>query len=220
MNWHARLTAASLVLVAILGVAGAAWLAGPNEDPLTTGVSPQEATPSPSPTLPGTATEESQEAPTLDSVRIATYEVFLSRDPFEPVIVSTAPVTSPPDDGSPPTTSPTTSPTTAPTTSPTTAPTTSPTTGPSPSPTGSDAPSDECVDNGAVVCDGQTVSLVDVFDNGQPGAVVRVDETLYEVRAGEAFATNFQVVSVDPPCATLLFGDDAFTLCEGETTLK
>ncbi len=52
------------------------------------------------------------------------------------------------------------------------------------------------------------------------GVVVRVDETIYEVRAGETFAGNFQVISVEPPCATLLFGDDAFTLCEGETTLK
>lgn len=50
--------------------------------------------------------------------------------------------------------------------------------------------------------------------------MVQIDETVYEVRVGETFAGNYLVRSIDPPCATLLFGDDAFTLCEGESALK
>lgn len=70
------------------------------------------------------------------------------------------------------------------------------------------------------MCDGQVVKLIDVFDDGQPGAVVQVDDTAYEVRTNETFASTFEVRSIEAPCATLLYGDDAFTLCEGESTLK
>jgi hypothetical protein len=82
--------------------------------------------------------------------------------------------------------------------------------------------SDACTNGDEVVCDGRVVTLVDVFDgdDGEPVAVVQVDTTIYEVRRGDTFAQNFQVVAVDPPCVTLLFGDDAFTLCEGQRTLK
>ena len=72
-----------------------------------------------------------------------------------------------------------------------------------------------------MVCDGHRVSLVDVFEEGgESRAAVRVDDTLYEVATGETFASSFQVRSVEPPCVTLLYGDDAFTLCEGESVLK
>lgn len=72
-----------------------------------------------------------------------------------------------------------------------------------------------------MVCDGHRVSLVDVFEeDGESKAVVRVDDVLYEVETGEVFASSFQVRSVESPCVTLLYGDDAFTLCEGESVLK
>lgn len=79
-----------------------------------------------------------------------------------------------------------------------------------------------CTGQDEVVCDGRVVSLVDVFvdDDGTPVAVVQVDNELFEVRDGDVFAENFQVMAVDPPCVTLLFGDDSFTLCEGERVLK
>lgn len=79
-----------------------------------------------------------------------------------------------------------------------------------------------CTGDDEVVCDGHVVTLVDVFldGDGTPVAVVQVDSTLYEVRRGDTFGQNFQVISIDPPCVTLLYGDDAFTLCEGERTLK
>lgn len=70
---------------------------------------------------------------------------------------------------------------------------------------------------------GQRVSLLDVFTEG--GAVVanvKVNDTVYKVRAGQTFATSFQAVSLSQAesCGRFLFGDDQFRLCEGEQTVK
>jgi hypothetical protein len=63
--------------------------------------------------------------------------------------------------------------------------------------------------------------LVDVFqENNSPRAQVEVDGTVYTVSEGEVFADNFELVSASGECATMLFGDDQFTLCEGEEILK
>ncbi|HEX2241369.1 MAG TPA: hypothetical protein VHJ82_09545 [Actinomycetota bacterium] len=68
---------------------------------------------------------------------------------------------------------------------------------------------------------GRRVRLVDVFtENGQRRAQIQVDATVYTVDVGETFADNFQLLSTSGECATLLFGDDQFTLCEGEEILK
>lgn len=217
MTRHVTLVVAGLALVAIVGVVLVARGArpGPGSD-VAPAAAAQEATPGPTDAPEPTATETAVE---LDQLRVTQYEVFLARDPFEPVIVSAPanPTTSPTTS---PTGSPTTSPTTSPTGSPTTSPTSNPTTNPTTSPTGNPTNPDGCVDTGTVVCDGQVVKLVDVFVDDRPGAVVQVDDTAYEVRAGETFASNFRVSSIESPCATLLYGDDAFTLCEGESTLK
>lgn len=69
----------------------------------------------------------------------------------------------------------------------------------------------------------QTVALVDVFvdeETGEERALIQVDSTLYEVGEGQEFAENFRVLSIDPPCVTLLRGDEALTLCEGDQVLK
>ncbi len=68
---------------------------------------------------------------------------------------------------------------------------------------------------------GHRVSLVDVFrgEHG-PRAQVQVDGTVYTVDEGERFAENFQLLSINGECATMLYGDDQFTLCEGEEILK
>ena len=68
---------------------------------------------------------------------------------------------------------------------------------------------------------GHRVSVIDVFQQGGQGrAQVRVDGTVYTVDEGERFAANFQLMSTSGQCATMLFGDDEFTLCEGEEILK
>lgn len=161
------------------------------------------------------------------TTEVSTYEVFLARDPFEPVIPEPASgdgdgsgdgvdvdVDVDTGDGQSPVTSPTTAPTVGPTTGPTSpSPTTSPTSSPD---------DGRCVTNATVTCDGHEVSLVDVFvEDGTPVAAVRVDDTVYEVRVGDRFAEHFEVLSIEPPNeATLRFGDDSFTLFEGESVLK
>lgn len=65
------------------------------------------------------------------------------------------------------------------------------------------------------------VRVVDVYSqNGRGRAQIQVDGTIYTVDEGEGFAENFRLVSTDGSCATILFGDDEFTLCEGEEILK
>lgn len=129
-----------------------------------------------------------------EQLPVETFQVFLSRDPFRPVQPD-------PDGNGGPAPSPGATP--------------SPGASPGTSPGG-------CVGDAEVVCDGRVVTLVDVFedDAGLPTAVIQVDSTLYTVHEGDTFAQNFRVLSIDPPCVTLIFGDDSFTLCEGEQVLK
>lgn len=70
---------------------------------------------------------------------------------------------------------------------------------------------------------GTTIALVEVFvENGVDTALVRVNGQLYEVVEGEVFAGRFEVVDIDVAagCADFLFGDRAFTLCEGQEIIK
>lgn len=90
--------------------------------------------------------------------------------------------------------------------------------------TGDPAPggsgSDPCTGTDEVVCDGAVVTLVDVIAGDPARAIVQVDTTAYEVGEGDTFAGSFLVLTIDPPCVTMLYGDDAFTLCEGQQVLK
>jgi hypothetical protein len=68
---------------------------------------------------------------------------------------------------------------------------------------------------------GRRVRVVDVFAGRNGRRVqVQVDGTVYTVDEGDRFAQNFQLLSTSGQCATMLFGDDEFTLCEGEEILK
>ena len=140
---------------------------------------------------------------------VETFEVFAPKDPFKPLI---EPATDTGDTGTPPT-------------------------------DGIDADGDGQIDPGTGTGDGNgtgtgtgngtgdggggenvgghRVSLVDVFRaEGGPRAQVQVDGTVYTVEEGERFAENFQLLSINGECATMLYGDDQFTLCEGEEILK
>jgi hypothetical protein len=55
---------------------------------------------------------------------------------------------------------------------------------------------------------------------GEERAQIQVDDTVYRASEGEVFADSFKLVSIDNACATMLFGDDQFTLCKGEEILK
>jgi hypothetical protein len=68
---------------------------------------------------------------------------------------------------------------------------------------------------------GHRVRVIDVYrENGRDRAQIQVDGTVYTVDEGEDFADNFRLVNASGRCATMLFGDDEFTLCEGEEILK
>jgi hypothetical protein len=76
-------------------------------------------------------------------------------------------------------------------------------------------------DSGGSTVGGHTVSVIDVFAaRGRRRAQVEVDGTVYKVNEGETFADNFKLLSASGECANMLFGDDQFTLCEGEQILK
>lgn len=70
---------------------------------------------------------------------------------------------------------------------------------------------------------GARFALQDVFaEGGRTMANVRVNDTVHKVSAGQAFATNFKVVSLSQSdrCGRFLFGDESFRLCKGEEVLK
>ncbi|MDQ3986402.1 MAG: hypothetical protein M3280_07890 [Actinomycetota bacterium] len=73
-------------------------------------------------------------------------------------------------------------------------------------------------DDGAERVEGHTVKLVATLEDGT--VQIQVDDTVYTVEEGETFAENFKLVSISGECATVLFGDDQFSICEGEEILK
>ena len=141
---------------------------------------------------------------------VETFEVFASRDPFEPIVEGGA-TGADNGDADDPTDPGTDEP------------------GDDPAPRNDqddpDDPDPIEVDTGVQANEeqvaGRTVRLIDVFREGGEGrAQVQVDSTGYSVGPGEVFAENFQLVSTSGTCATMLYGDDQFTLCEGDEILK
>jgi len=64
---------------------------------------------------------------------------------------------------------------------------------------------------------GNLVRLTGVLGTG---AQVDVNGVVHTVAEGDVFAENFKLLSVSGDCASMLFGDDQFTICEGEEILK
>jgi hypothetical protein len=174
----------------------------------------------------GTADEADVDAAEGDIVAlpVVTYDVYLARDPFDPVVpepepeASATPATGDGDgtepvftggdgsvdgaDGQP--TDPS-----------------NPPDGSGEGEPGDGAPEGGCRGEEEVVCDGQVLTLVDVATkDGQPVAIIKVDTSIYEVPEGGVFATFYQVRAIDGSCASVLYGDDGFTLCRGDRVLK
>ncbi|MBM3674782.1 MAG: hypothetical protein FJW88_07455 [Actinobacteria bacterium] len=138
----------------------------------------------------GTATTTTT-TPGAPSVPGGEFDVFATRDPFEPV-VSVTPVTTTPTTTSSATTATTTSGATTATT------------------TAQQNPSG-----------GTSVALLDVFDEGGvTKARVQVGSTVYTVAPGETFAVSYRLVSISGTCGQFLYGDAPFQLCEGEAVIK
>lgn len=136
--------------------------------------------------------EPTEEAKKPAKGPVETFEVFAPRDPFKPVISEAAAGGTAPAPGATPAPGETTTGTAI----------------------GGGGGRNESVG-------GHRVRLVDVFrEGGREQARVQVDGTVYTVGEGERFAGNFELLSIEGRCASLLFGDDQFTLCEGEEILK
>ena len=134
---------------------------------------------------------------------LETFEVFAPKDPFRPLIVEAA-VGGPGAAGAP----------VAPASG-TPAPGTGQPSG------GSDISDGSGTGSGGESVGGHRVRLIDTFQrNGEAQARVQVDGTVYTVSEGERFADNFELLSISGQCASMLFGDDQFSLCEGEEILK
>ncbi len=126
-----------------------------------------------------------------DEGTVETFEVFAPRDPFDPLVSDTEGGGVPDSGGG-----------------------------------GGPVAGGDGIDRPAARDPGQTIGthrvrVVDVFEQyGSNQAQIQVDGTVYTVAEGETFADNFRLVSASGRCATILFGDDEFTLCEGEEILK
>lgn len=135
---------------------------------------------------PGTGVGE----PTDEPPRAVTF--FGGRDPFVPLIVATpaAPDGSPGPNGSPlPTTSP-------------------------PPDGGTDGTDGDPTNGDGIAVTGRPVVLIDVLDDSS--VQVEVEGEPVTVTEGQRFARSYQVLSVEANCARFLYGDESFTLCEGQ----
>ena len=191
---------ALIIFGAVVVVAAAAYFlllhksSGPTAAlPTPTQTSPVSPTPSPVPSVKASPTPRNTTPPPV---------LVGERDPFSPLVQVSG-------GGGGPTgvTGPTTPPPTSPTTPPSTTipPSVSPPASPPPTPVGGTT----------IVVGGHTVTLIDIFHkNGVKYVQVSVDGTVYTVRQGQTFDGNFKLVDPSSGCATFLFGDQQFQLCE------
>lgn len=192
-----------LGLVVLLGVMWFLFLRGGPEETVAT---PPITTPTTEP-APVETTEPNdgrKKGP------LETFEVFAPKDPFKPLIsesTATAGAPAPVSDAT----------------------TTGDGTTEGTQPPGTSAPSggsDISGDgggggDGSQSVGGRRVRLIGTFRaDGELQARVQVDGTVYTVGEGDRFADNFEVLSISGSCASLLYGDDQFSLCEGEEILK
>jgi hypothetical protein len=152
------------------------------------GDEPAEEPTAPAPTI-GAPTVEP--GPTVGPPKLPPLAIFGGRDPFFPLVVE--PGTQTDGDGQPP----------------------SPPPNGSPTPPVSPAPPPDGDGDGGTTIGGHRVRVLDVFvRDGEELVQVEVDGEVFTVGEGDRFADNFQVLSIDGQCATFLFGDEQFTLCE------
>jgi hypothetical protein len=181
-----------LIILGVIAVAALAWflLFGGGGDEADDGAAPTPTTlPSPAPTAEPVPPAGPDRRPPR------TFAFFGGRDPFVPLVVAEAGAGG-------------------------TGTAAAPTEPDGEAPTDGFEPTNGDQDGGAgapVSMGGRDVVLVDVFTRaGEPVVQVSVDGETFVVGEGERFAGNFEVTNIEGTCATFLFGDESFTLCEGE----
>jgi hypothetical protein len=208
-------------LLLVLGAAGAVVVAGlavwlgsaPGETP-----GPQSLPDAPALTAEGESEEATTEAEQVGDEPIAlplvTYELFLARDPFQPVVPE--PVSQPSDPtGTPAGNGAGTNSSGGTSGNGTTS--GNSTSGGSSSGTSNGG----CTGTSEVVCDGQVLTVIEVFEeNGELIAVIQVDTMRYRLGVGDIFVDFYQVVSISPDRVRVLYGDSVVTIDVGDNALK
>jgi hypothetical protein len=165
-----------------------------------------------------------------------TFDVYLARDPFSPVVPEDEPEAADPDPSDPAAPTPTApgdqpvdpvtgepippgQPAPPGTPPPGTQP---PPPGTQPPPPGTRPPSGACRGDDEVVCEGHVVTLegLSTRADGTRVARIQVDQKVHEVAVGEVFAERFLLRAIDGGCVSVLYGDDGFRICEGDRVLK
>lgn len=188
----AQAALAVLGVIVLLGLLWFLFLRGDSTETVLTA-------PTPVPTIQPEPEETDEPIGKPGKGPLETFEVFAPKDPFRPLISSAA------ADGG--------------TAGAPVAPTGTPAPGTGQPSGGSDIGGDG--GGGGDTVGGHRVRLIDTFTrNGEPQARVQVDGTVYTVGEGDRFAENFEMLSISGQCASMLFGDDQFSLCEGEEILK
>ena len=141
----------------------------------------------------------------LPDTLTVTYEIYLARDPFDPVVPEEEPEPAPTDPDDPD------------------APDPDDPDAPAPDPDDPDAPApdERCEGEEEVVCNGHVVSLLEIDEvDGEQVATIQVDTTVYDVRTGERFAAHFNLLRIEGDRATIQFGDEIFHARLGDHVLK
>jgi hypothetical protein len=173
--------------------------------------------------------DEVDEGEMVEDLPLVTYEVFLDRDPFDPVVpepvsaTATGDAESASDDGSGG--SDTQDPASAPNdpSEPAEPGATPPATGAPPPSTPPAQGVGTCAPDGDdLVCNGRVVSLIEIRtgDDGQLLAIIQVDTTIYEVGVGDTFAGSFRVHSISETEVLIQYGDDVDRFEVGDRVLK
>jgi cytoskeletal protein RodZ len=211
-----QLIMVGVMFAVLLGVVYFMFLRGGEEPASSATPAPAEET-EPAEEEPSDQNEEDEaEAPKKKSKGpVETSEVFGGKDPFEPVIDLT-PVVAAAGNGDATTDGTVTSTDDGSTTTPT-------------APTAPVAPvTPPPDDDDDVVKTGYVVKLVDIFsDNGTRTAHVQTvkraswDKQQHpKLTAGDRFRKHFKVTSIDNRCATFMFEQEWFSLCEGQRVVR
>jgi hypothetical protein len=170
--------------------------------------------------VPAASQDTTQETPAdgdadiesvLAELPMVVYDVYLSRDPFDPVREPPVEAAAAEDDDSAADEEPGVP-----------AGATTPVFSDAPASAAPDSGGPACKTSGDVVCDGTSIALTEITtsSDGRPVAIVQVDTTVLAVAEGAEFAGRFRLLAVTGDCATFLYGDESFTLCEGAQTMK
>jgi hypothetical protein len=216
-----QLIIVAVALATLLGVVYFMFLRG-GEEPASSAAPAPSGETNPAEEEPSENKKDETEAPKKNNLGpVETSEVFGGKDPFEPVIDLT-PVVAAADTGDA-----TTDATTPTTDDGTTTTPTAPTTPTTPAPPVTPPPDDDDDDDDDVDKTGYVVKLIRISSaGGTRTAHVKTvkraswDEQHHQLEDGDRFRNHFKITSIDNQCATFMFDQEWFSLCEGQRVIR